>query len=158
METTTRNPALAAPGCYLGFRLGAETYGLDIGVVQEISGMLPVTRVPGAPGHVRGVVNLRGRVVQVVDLRRLFGMAAAEETRRTSLVVCRIEDGEQTVVAAAVVDDVTEVMSIEAAALVPPTEGGAGAAVAGLARLGDGVVILLDAVRVFCGDTQGGAA
>jgi len=158
METTTRNPATAAPGSYLGFRLGAATYGLDIGVVQEISGMLPVTRVPGAPGHVRGVVNLRGRVVQVVDLRRLFGMEAAVETRRTSLVVCRIEDGEQAVVAAAVVDDVTEVMRIDAASLVPPTGASAGAAVAGLAQLGDDVIILLDPVRVFGGGETGGPA
>lgn len=158
METTTRNPVTAAPGSYLGFRLGAETYGLDIGVVQEISGMLPVTRVPGAPDHVRGVVNLRGRVVQVVDLRRLFGMEAVPETRRTSLVVCRIEDGEQIAVAAAIVDDVTEVLNIDAAAIAPHSGGGDGAAVAGLAQLGGAVVILLDAARVFFGDEPGGAA
>lgn len=151
METLARHAPVSLPGRYLGFRLGGETYGLEIGVVQEIVGMLPVTRVPGAPAHVRGVVNLRGRVVPVVDLRSLFGMAAAAETRRTCLVVCRIEDGTETVVAAAVADDVTEVMRIDAAGAPPPADDAAGACVAGLAQQGGRVVILLDATRLFLG-------
>lgn len=159
METLARHASVALPGRYLGFRLGGETYGLEIGVVQEIVGMLPVTRVPGAPAHVRGVVNLRGRVVPVVDLRSLFGMEAATETRRTCLVVCRVEDGTETVVAAAVADDVTEVMRIDAAAAPPPADGVAGACVAGLAQQGGQVVILLDANRLFFGaEGMGGGA
>ncbi|MBA4378569.1 MAG: chemotaxis protein CheW [Gemmatimonas sp.] len=159
METLARSATLALPGRYLGFRLGGETYGLEIGVVQEIAGMLPVTRVPGSPAHVRGVVNLRGRVVPVVDLRTLFGMEPAAETRRTCLVVCRVEDGTETVVAAAVADDVTEVMRIDGAAAPPATDGAAGACVVGLAQQGDRVVILLDATRLFvgAGGTGGGA-
>ncbi len=159
METLARNTTVAAPGRYLGFRLGGETYGLDIGVVQEISGMLPVTRVPGAPTHVRGVVNLRGRVVPVVDLRSLFGMEAVPESRRTCLVVCRIETVAGTVVAAAVVDEVTDVLTIDVATTAPPADGATGSCVASLAQLGDRVVILLDAVRVFIGaDGPGGTA
>ncbi len=159
METLARHAPVVLPGRYLGFRLGGETYGLAIGVVQEIAGMLPVTRVPGSPAHVRGVVNLRGRVVPVVDLRNLFGMEAVPETRRTCLVVCRVGDGAESIVAAAVADDVTEVMHIDAAAAPPPAAGVAGACVAGLAQQGDRVVILLDATRLFvgAGGTGGGA-
>jgi purine-binding chemotaxis protein CheW len=158
MNAHTQSTAVAAPGRFLGFRLGDQTYGLDIGVVQEISGMLAVTRVPGAPAHVRGVVNLHGRVVPVVDLRVRLGMAVVPDTRRTCLVVCRIGDGAGSVIVAAAVDEVTEVLNIAAEASAPPAAGRYGSYVAGLARSGDGVVVLLDAVRSLGDDDGAGGA
>jgi purine-binding chemotaxis protein CheW len=149
MSTLAPDTAAVATSRYLGFRLGGETFGLDIAVVQEICGLPPVTRVPGAAAHVRGVVNLRGRVVPVVDLRVLFGMESVPDTSRTCLVVCRIEGRTETAVAAAVVDEVSEVMKIGAVTPSPAAVERVGSYVSGLAQLGERVVVLLDAARVF---------
>jgi purine-binding chemotaxis protein CheW len=95
-------------GKYLTFFLAGEEYGLEILKVQEIIGMMDVTPVPGAPGHVRGVINLRGKVIPVVDLRLRFGMEAAETTSETCIIVVqtnRVQTG-------IVVDQVSEVSNI----------------------------------------------
>jgi purine-binding chemotaxis protein CheW len=95
-------------GKYLTFYLAGEEYGLEILKVQEIIGMMDVTPVPGSPEHVRGVINLRGKVIPVVDLRRRFGMETAETTSETCIIVVqtnRIQTG-------IVVDQVSEVSNI----------------------------------------------
>jgi purine-binding chemotaxis protein CheW len=105
--TGTTNETCRA-GKFLTFFLAAEEYGLEILKVQEIIGMMDITPVPRAPEHIRGVINLRGKVIPVVDLRLRFGMAGAERTAETCIIVVeanRIQTG-------IVVDQVSEVLDI----------------------------------------------
>ncbi|MGH7506138.1 MAG: chemotaxis protein CheW [Longimicrobiales bacterium] len=95
-------------GKYLTFFLAGEEYGIEIMKVHEIIGMMPVTRVPRTPDLVRGVINLRGKVIPIVDLRRRFGLESAAETEATCIIVVQVA-GVQTGV---VVDSVSEVMDI----------------------------------------------
>ncbi len=102
-----------AAGKYLTFTLGNETYGLEILTVQEIIGILPVTHVPNTPSYVRGVINLRGKVIPVVDLRLKFGLDAIADTERTCIIVLQTkrEDGGPTTTGI-IVDSVSEVLAI----------------------------------------------
>lgn|SRR5690554_5666941 len=95
-------------GKYLTFFLAGEEYGIEILKVHEIIGMMPITRVPRTPDVVRGVINLRGKVIPIVDLRRRFHLPAAEPTEETCIIVVQVR-GVQTGV---VVDSVSEVMDI----------------------------------------------
>ncbi len=95
-------------GKYLTFYLAGEEYGLEILKVQEIIGMMDVTPVPGSPEHVRGVINLRGKVIPVVDLRRRFGMEMAETTSETCIIVVQTNR----ILTGIVVDQVSEVSNI----------------------------------------------
>ena len=81
--------ALAEPGKYLTFRLGEETFGLPILKVQEIIRMQAVTKVPRTPDYLRGVINLRGKVIPVVDLRKKFGMEVSPDTDKTCIIMSR---------------------------------------------------------------------
>ncbi len=95
-------------GKFLTFFLAGEEYGLEILKVQEIIGMMDITPVPRSPDHIRGVINLRGKVIPIVDLRLRFGMTAAERTAETCIIVVeanRIQTG-------IVVDQVSEVLDI----------------------------------------------
>jgi len=95
-------------GKFLTFFLAGEEYGLEILKVQEINGMLPITRVPRTPAFVRGVINLRGKVIPVIDLRLKFEMEAAEQTEETCIIVAQA----QGVVVGIIVDKVSEVLNI----------------------------------------------
>src|SRR5690348_1278092 len=99
------------------FQLGAELYGVEIARVHEIIRLQTVTRVPRAPAFVEGVINLRGKVIPVVDLRRRFGLPMAEHTRSSRIVV--VEIGEQVV--GVVVDAVSEVLRVNGATVEPPS-------------------------------------
>src|SRR4030088_1659713 len=130
------------------FQLGAELYGVEIARVHEIIRLQAVTRVPHAPAFVEGVINLRGKVIPVVDLRRRFGLPLAEHTRASRIVV--VEIGDQVV--GIVVDGVSEVLRINPALIEPPSPVVAGIDseyLRGIARLPDRLVILLDLDRVF---------
>ncbi len=99
-------------GKYLTLKLGEEAYGLEILKVREIIGMLDITHVPRAPHYVKGVINLRGKVIPVIDLRIKLGLQEKEYNERTCIVVVEaIEDGEKGLVGV-VVDSVSEVMTI----------------------------------------------
>lgn len=138
---------------YLTFTLGAETYGIDILRVQEIIGIMPVTRVPRTPEFVRGVINLRGRVIPVVDMRTKFELAEAIDTDRTCIVVVQLEQGGATVMGA-VVDEVSEVLDIAPDAIEDTPEFGAGINaefVLGMGKVNNTVVMLLDIERVLTG-------
>jgi len=76
---------------YLTFKLGEEVFGLDVGKVREILDFTTITKVPGTPGFMRGVINLRGSVVPVVDMRVKFGMSSTEKTVNTCIVVAEVE-------------------------------------------------------------------
>src|SRR5271154_1024816 len=93
---------------YLTFTLGAEEYGIEILKVQEIKGYSAITHIPNAPPHVKGVMNLRGTVVPVVDLRARFGMEAVEYSKFTVIIVVMV--GEK--IAGVVVDAVSDVLNI----------------------------------------------
>jgi purine-binding chemotaxis protein CheW len=141
--------ALAAvAGKYLTFYLGSEEYGLPILQVQEIVGLLPVTPVPQTPAHVLGVVNLRGQVIPVVDLRARFGLPAVASTPQTCIVF--VEAGGQRV--GTVVDRVNEVLAIGAADVEPPPALGSSVDTSylrGLAKSSGHVRLLLDVDRVL---------
>jgi purine-binding chemotaxis protein CheW len=131
----------------LTFSLGAEVYGVDILRLKEIRGWSPVTRLPHTPGYLLGVLNLRGVVVPVIDLRLRFGLARRAADASTVVVVVRVrnERGERT--AGIVVDAVSEVYSIAPDAVKPTPDLGvsaAGACVRGLATVADKMVMLLD--------------
>jgi len=142
----------AAPGKYLTFGLGNEVYGLEILKVQEIIGLMRVTRVPGLPEVIRGVVNLRGKVIPVVDLRRKFGMEVQADTERTCIVVVRVRLEGQDIIVGLIVDDVREVLAIAENQLeaVPrfskDVETGF---LLGMAKIAQRVVMLLDVDQIL---------
>ncbi len=100
-------------GKYLTFLLAGEEYGVEILKVQEIIQMQKVTPVPGSSEFVRGVINLRGKVIPVIELRKKFNMEKAEDTDKTVIIVMMIERSNSTVTMGIIIDDVREVMDVE---------------------------------------------
>ena len=144
--------AEAKAGLYLTFVLGPETYGIEILKVQEIIGIMRVTAVPQTPEFVRGVINLRGRVIPVVDLRLKFGMEFKDDTDRTCVIVLQVgrEDGHVTM--GIIVDEVAEVVDVARDQIAPPPALGAGVRtefILGMGKIENAVVILLDVNRVL---------
>jgi purine-binding chemotaxis protein CheW len=139
-------------GKYLTFKLGPEDFGIGILKVQEIIGMLAVTRMPRTPAYVRGVVNLRGKVIPVLDLRLKFGMDTRQDTDRTCIIVVQLQSGEATVTMGLIVDEVSEVLDVAATQIEPPPSFGASVDVSfimGMGKVGQKVVQLLDADRIL---------
>ena len=139
-------------GKYLTFRLGPEEYGIGILKIKEIIGMLPITGVPQMAAHFKGVVNLRGQVIPVVDLRLRFGMPEIEYTERTCIIVLEIALEFETVLIGVVVDAVSEVLNIRSEDIAaPPTFGTTvnTAYILGMAKVNGGVKLLLDVDRVL---------
>ncbi len=135
------------------FQLGGELYGVEISRVHEIIRLQTVTRVPRAPAFVEGVINLRGKVIPVVDLRRRFGLPSAEHTRASRIVV--VEIGDQVV--GIIVDGVSEVLRVGESTVEPPSPVVAGIDseyIHGIAKLPDRLVILLDLDRVLARDER----
>lgn len=136
---------------FLTFSLDGEEYGVDILKVQEIKGYVPTTRVPNAPSEVVGVLNLRGTVVPIIDLRRKFCLAPVDYDQFTAIVVVVVRGK----VMGVIVDSVSEVMSISPDDIQPAPDFGAGvgaSALQGMAKVGDSLVILLDIDSVLLGD------
>lgn len=145
----------AKPGKYLTFKLANEVYGIAIHHVREIIGMAPITAVPNTPSSVRGLINLRGKIISVIDLRLKFNMQAKETKRETCIVVVtiRTQNGQLTI--GAVVDSVCEVVQIETENLEPPPTFGVRVDTTflmGLARSASEVRLLLDIERVLSDD------
>ncbi|HEY3060903.1 MAG TPA: chemotaxis protein CheW [Chloroflexota bacterium] len=135
------------------FQLGAELYGVEISRVHEIIRLQSVTKVPRSPAFVEGVINLRGKVIPVVDLRRRFGLPTADHTRASRIVV--VELGDQVV--GIVVDGVSEVLRVNTATVEPPSPVVAGIDseyLHGIAKLSDRLVILLDLDRILARDER----
>ena len=156
MSTETLTATVAKPGKYLSFVLGREEYGLEILKVQEIIGLMEVTRVPRTPSYVRGVINLRGRVIPVVDLRGKFLMPAVEDTEKTCIIVVQVTQGDLTVTMGVIVDEVSEVLSFAQEQIEPSPSFGGGMDeaeyITGMGKLGKKVLILLDVDRVLKGE------
>jgi purine-binding chemotaxis protein CheW len=138
-------------GKYLTFSLSEEEYGIGILKVKEIIGMMVITKMPQVPSYVKGVINLRGKVIPVVDLRLKFGLEEMEYTDRTCIIVMEIKSKTGSVMMGIVVDAVSEVLNIKAADIEDtPTFGVAMNAdfILGMAKAGGGVKILLDIDKV----------
>jgi len=139
-------------GKYLTFKLGDEEYGVEIRKVREIIPMQRITRIPRAPAYVRGVINLRGRVIPVIDLRTAFGMEQHEDTERTCIVVAELETMDRLTIMGAVIDEVREVANIQAGDVQEAPEFEAGVDtrfITGIAQTGDTVRILLNIDRIL---------
>jgi len=137
---------------YLSFRLGGETYAIDVANAREIVECSTVTQIPKTPPWIRGVINLRGRVVPVIDLKMRFDMGATEETVNTCVIVVEtVVDGEMFVVGL-LADAAKEVFELDDTSLDPPPKFGVKVNthyIRGMARRGDDLLVVLDAERVL---------
>jgi purine-binding chemotaxis protein CheW len=139
-------------GKYLTFSLAGEEYGIGILKIREIIGMLPITSVPETPHYVKGVINLRGKVIPVVDLRLRFGMAEIGYTERTCIIVVEMQSPGGVLHIGTVVDAVSEVLNIKAGDIAATPSFGAKFNtdyILGMAKMGKGVKLLLDIDRVL---------
>lgn len=139
-------------GKYLTFALADEEYGISILKVKEIIGMMSITSVPQTPGFVKGVINLRGKVIPVVDLRLKFGIEATEYTERTCIIVVEIDGTFGAILMGIVVDAVSEVLNIKGENIEDtPTFGTKLDTdyISGMAKHEGAVKILLDIDRVL---------
>ncbi|MFP4032886.1 MAG: chemotaxis protein CheW [Desulfococcaceae bacterium] len=139
-------------GKYLTFTLAEEEYGIGILKIKEIIGMMPITTVPQTPHYVKGVVNLRGKVIPVIDLRLRFGMGEIEYTERTCIIVVEMAGESADVIIGIVVDTVSEVLTIRDEEIEDPPRFGTRLDtdyIHGMAKTEDGVKILLDIDRVL---------
>jgi purine-binding chemotaxis protein CheW len=140
---------------YLTFRLGQETFAVDVCQVREILDQAAITRVPQMPDYMLGVINLRGSVVPVVDLRRKFGMAASETTRESCIVVLEVDCGGETTVVGAQADAVSEVLDLPAEAIEPPPRLGMKLRtefIRGMGKKEEQFLIILDIDKIFSTD------
>ncbi len=159
-ETTTRTQQLnkaimEKEGKYLTFALGQEEYGLEILKVREIIGYMEITAVPQTPHYVKGVINLRGQVIPVIDLRAKFGMETTERTEETCIIVVEISQGDHNFSTGIVVDHVQEVLDIAGEDIEESPQFGSAVNtdfILGMGKIGDTVKILLDIDKVLAGD------
>lgn len=134
-------------GKYLAFRLGKEEFGIQVLKVREIIGVQDVTAVPKTPAYLKGVINLRGKVIPVIDLRIKFGLEQEPYTQRTCIIVVQVAGESGPTQIGVVVDGVSEVLNIALPDLENTPDFGAGETilyVLGLAKMKDGVKILLN--------------
>ncbi len=139
-------------GKYLTFQLGKEEFAVQVLHVREIMGVQEITAVPQMPFHVKGVLNLRGKVIPVVDLRLKFGMPELEYTQRTCIIVVQIEGQAGRVSTGIIVDGVSEVLTLQTSDIEDTPDFGMGAAtpyLLGLAKIKGKVKILLDINKVI---------
>jgi len=139
-------------GKYLTFCLANEEYGIGILKIKEIIGMMPITAVPQTPEFVKGVINLRGKVIPVMDLRLRFGIQENDYSERTCIIVVEILAGGGHIEVGIVVDAVSEVMNIKADDILDPPNFGTRLNtdfILGMAKMEGGVKILLDIDRVL---------
>ena len=142
----------ARAGKYLTFQIADEEYGLEILKVQEIIQMLDVTHIPQVPAFVRGVINLRGKIIPIVNLRMKFGMKAIDDTDRTSIIVVGLEFSQRELIMGIIVDEVSEVLDIEEEQIEPPPCFGSKvdtSFILGMGKVGKRVLTMLDIDRVL---------
>jgi len=144
-------------GKYLTFSLAGEEYGIGILKIREIIGMLPITSVPETPAFVKGVINLRGKVIPVVDLRLRFGMPNMDYTERTCIIVVEMGSPGGMLHIGTVVDAVSEVLNIKSEDIADTPSFGAkfnADYILGMAKMGKDVKLLLDIDRVLSSEEQ----
>jgi purine-binding chemotaxis protein CheW len=146
-------------GKYLIFHLGNEEFGTEVLKVLEIMGLQDITAIPQVPDFVRGVINLRGKVIPVVDLRRKFGMVPKEYIARTCIVVVTTQHGDEASTVGIIVDGVDEVLTVGAADIETMPDFGPGIEtpyLSGIARINGSVKLLLNIDYVLNADTLQG--
>jgi purine-binding chemotaxis protein CheW len=154
MNADATNTIATAPlaGKYLTFALSSEEYGLPVLRVREIIKMMDITEVPQVPPHIKGVLNLRGKVIPVIDLRLKLGFAPGEVTSRTCIIVVEVALAARRVMMGIIVDHVSEVLNIVADEIEPTPEFGDRVCtdyIKGMAKVKGTVKILLDLDRVL---------
>jgi purine-binding chemotaxis protein CheW len=139
-------------GKYLVFQLGREEFGIRVLKVREIMGVQDITAVPHQPAHVKGVINLRGKMIPVVDLRLKFGLPSVEYSQRTCIIVVQLRGSVNSILTGVVVDSVAEVLNLAAADIEDTPDFGHGVAtphLLGMAKVKGKVKILLDIDEVM---------
>lgn len=153
MAETRNSVGEKLQGKYLTFKLADEEYGLEILKVQEIIQMQTVTRVPRTPEYVRGVINLRGKVIPVIELRKKFGFPSFEDTEKTCIIVVQIAASEENyVVMGIIIDEVREVLDIKAENIEETPSFGSSINtdfILGMGKMNGNVKILLDIDKVL---------
>jgi purine-binding chemotaxis protein CheW len=137
---------------YLTFMLDDELFAVDIGMVREVLDFTSITKIPQTPDYMRGVINLRGRVVPVVDLRLKFGQPRAEKTVNTCVIIVEVEMDGKKVVLGAMADAVQEVLDLEPDLIEPPPRIGTKLNfdfIRGMGKHADRFIIILDIDKVF---------
>ena len=135
------------------FSIGEEEFGVDILSVQEIIRMMDITKVPRAPDFVEGVINLRGKVIPIIDLRRRFGLTTRDHAKHTRIIVIEINN----MIVGFVVDSVSEVLRIPASTVEPPppvVSGLESQYISGVGKLEDRLLILLDLNKLLSGEER----
>ncbi len=155
MGENMEEPTTVQTALYLTFKLGDEVFAVDVSQVREVLDWTPVTKVPCAPDFMRGVINVRGSVVPVVDMRAKFGLPAAEVTDEARIIVLELMlDGELAALGA-LADAVEEVVEIDADRIKPPPKIGSRwktELIKGIGKRNETFVIILDVDRVFSVD------
>jgi purine-binding chemotaxis protein CheW len=140
---------------YLTFNLGEESFALDVAHVREILEFTTVTKIPQTPDFMRGVINLRGSVVPVMDMRAKFNLSMVEKTIDTCIIVVEVSLGEETTILGALVDSVQEVFELEPDQIEPAPKIGTGFKtefIKGMGKRDERFIIILDIDRVFSED------
>ncbi|NOQ26462.1 MAG: chemotaxis protein CheW [Bacteroidales bacterium] len=140
---------------YLSFTLGEETFASNVGKVLNILEMMKITKVPKSPVYMKGVVNLRGMVLPIIDLRLKFGMTPIEETTNTCILVLDVKVNGEAVKVGAMVDAVQEVLILDEKDIKPPPNIGSkykSEFIYGMAKNGEEFIMLLDMDKVFSSD------
>jgi purine-binding chemotaxis protein CheW len=156
------NPALHTEdraGKYLVFHLGKEEFGIRVLKVREIMGIQDITAVPQTPAYVKGVINLRGKVIPVVDLRLKFGLPEVEYTQRTCIIVVQVQADSHGMMVGIVVDGVAEVLNLVSGDIEDTPDFGQGVVtpyLLGMAKIKGKVKILLDIDQVLTSQELGG--
>ena len=141
-------------GKYLTFTLSGEEYGIGILKVKEIIGVMAITTVPQTPQYMKGVINLRGKVIPIIDLRTKFGMGAIDYTEKTCIIVVEISSSGQKNMIGILVDSVSEVLNIKSSDIEDTPNFGSHVNsnyILGMAKMQGGIKILLDIDRVLSG-------
>ena len=152
VESASEGTMASRAGKYLTFRLADEEHGIEILKVVEIIKMMDITSVPRTPDAVRGVINLRGRVIPVLELRRKFEMDTIEDTDETCIIVVNTRTGTTSTQMGILVDTVSEVLDIAATDIEPPPKFGGSIDtdfILGMAKVKGGVKILLDIDKIL---------
>jgi purine-binding chemotaxis protein CheW len=146
-------------GKYLTFMIGKEEFGVGVLKVREIMGIQDITAVPQTPSYLKGVINLRGKVIPVIDLRLKFGLPGVEYTQRTCIIVVQVKSASTTLLMGVVVDEVSEVLTITPGDIEDTPDFGANVAtdyILGMAKIKGKVKILLDINEVLTSQEIGG--
>ena len=135
-------------GRYLTFNVGDETYGIEIGYVTEIIGMQPITKIPEIADYIKGIINLRGKIIPVIDVRIKFKKDSIDYNDRTCIIVIEAED----ILVGLIVDQVSEVLTIDDENIAPPPSSKTGIRnryLKGVGKIDDKVKLLLDCDKLF---------